>query len=796
MADTIEFILRVQQQQAVAALQSAASAADGLATAQAQAAKTGEGLSGAAEDVAEAAKAEADALEEAARAAEAAAKAGADKGGQRPQGGGPTPPRTPTPDLPPTPPIPNPREVDDSANAIKNLSGRVMTLRYNLMDVGQQLAGGANPFMVLLQQGPEIAGALGDATEAAEVLKASFGGIITKLAPVAGMLAGIAVAAAALATAMIVLKNATTDADEAQGGLSARLESTGIAAATAQEKIDDVRKAIGALRASNKDAEIGLMELTGQIDKYEAAAKRSQIALDDEVESKRRDIALTIEQQKAHIAAVDAKIKNISILNSLTEAELEEAQMSRQTATEKLAAAEADRATLEDLYTSRQRIIASTEEYGRALAEEEEKERKANKARSEAKQHLSELKAKYDDLVKVLDAFQDRERLESALSIPADLIPAAAIQSARDLEAAINKIAPPKDVLNDYQRLTMLLDDAQRLAASNPGLQGWADDLSAQVTSALDDGTAQGMAGLAKDFEGLAKTFGAMVAAQIQRGARIGASVGDVLGGDIAGGIAKAIPALGAKFADAFAGRDGLLGKAAAIAGPLSAGFGAAIGGLQDLGTQGARATSRSLMSGVDAITKGIGNLPALIRRFIPELIVALITELIPALVAAVPRLLVTILIELPVAIVRGLVTWWREIGGLRGIAGSIADGVRQWWTSTWDRLRDWLRDIFTPGDQGRGRRVSETRAAELRELQAQAMAATSPRGRPGQPTDARTGQSRTRGPQPMAARPAPSVVVQAGSIHPDMVPSILRDIDRMTRPGGLRRGTTVLGGT
>lgn len=787
MADNIIEVIVRAKDEASKAFASAAQGADKLASEQAAATKSGDALDQQAADTAAALERQAQASEEAARAAAKLSQQSDTKPGAPTPS--PTPPSPgPTPAPSPIPPIPDPDPDGDKAEQIKNLSGRVMTLRYNLMDVGQQLAGGGSPFMVLLQQGPEIVAALGDASEAVDVLKASLGG--AKLVPLAGFLAGIAVAAAALTTGMILLKNATTDADESAGRLSARLQETGERAATAQEKIDAVRLAIAALRASNKDAEIGLKELTGEIDRYAAQAERSRIALDDQVESKRRDIDLTIAQQKAHIDAADAKLKDTSILGGLTEAQVEEATISRQTAKEKLAAAEAERETLGKLYTERLTIIASTEEYARALDDEKKREEAANKARQEAKRHLSELKAKYDDLVKVLDAFQDRERLESALSVPADLIPPAAIQSARDLEAAINQIAPPQDVLDDYTRLTLLLSDAQRLAATNPGLQAWADDLSGQVADALVNGAAAGLEGVAKDLKGLMTALGGEYAKAIQRGARVGGAIGEVLGGDIAGGLAKALPMLGAKFAEAFAGQDGLLGKIAAVAGPMGAAIGAAIGGLQSLGQQGGAATAKSAMAGVDAIVKGINNLPAFLRRFVPDFIVTLLTELIPALFAAIPRLVTTIVIELPVAIVRGIVLWWRDIGGFRGIARSIADGVREWWRETWDRVKAWFRDIFTPGDQGNGRRISEGRARDLRDMQAEAMAVLDPRGRPGQANDPRTGRSR------QSAQAGPTLVLQAASLHPDIVPRALRDLDRMTRPGGLRRGTTAIGGT
>ena len=786
MADNIiEVIIRAKDE-ASRAFASSAAGADRLASEQAAAAKSGDALDQQAADTAAALERQAQASEEAARAAAKLSQQSGTKPGAPTSNPVPPTPR-PAPSPSPIPPIPDPDPDGSKADQIKNLSGRVMTLRYNLMDVGQQLAGGGSPFMVLMQQGPEIAAALGDATEAAEVLKASFGGMLTKLAPVAGMLAGVAIAAAALVTAMIALKNATTDADDANGRLGARLQETGDRAATAQEKIDGVRLAIAGLRAANKDAEIGLKELTGEIDRYAAQSERSRIALDDQVESKRRDIALTIEQQKAHIDAVDAKMKDTSVLNSLTESQREEAAISRQTAAEKLAAAEKERDELGKLYTERLGIITATEEYGRALAEEKDREEAANKARQESKRHLSELKAKYDDLVKALDAFQDRERLESALSVPADLIPAAAIQSARDLEAAINQIAPPQDVLDDYQRLTLLLSDAQRLAVSNPGLQGWADNLSGQVTDALVNGVVSGLAGVEKDLRGLITTLGAEYAKAIQRGARVGGAIGDVIGGDITGAMSKGVTALAAKFADAFAGQDGMLGKIAAVAGPYGAAIGAAISGITALGQQGAGATSKSLMSGVDGLIAGFKMLPALVRKFVPDLVVTLITELIPALIANMPRMLVTILIELPVAIVRGIVLWWRDIGGFRGIARSIADGVREWWRETWDRVKSWFKDIFTPGDQGRGRNRRNEQPSRFESATEQIKTVTSGIGE----VFSRTGSPRGR---PMQA--GPTLVLQAASLHPDVVPRALRDLDRMTRPGGLRRGTTVIGGT
>ena len=732
MADNIiEVIIRAKDESS-RAFASSAAGADRLASEQAAAAKSGDALDQQAADTAAALERQAQASEEAARAAAALANA---------------------PDAAPGGDVRTPKGLNDTAGAadnaaksVSNLSGRVMTLRYNLADVGQQLAGGANPFMVLLQQGPEIAGALGDATEAAEVLKGAFGGIVTTLAPAATMLAGVAVAAAALGTAMLVLKNATEEADEANGRLSARMGETAARAARLQEGFAAAAAAVSDLRRETADAELGLLELTGQIDRFTAAATRQKKALKENTDATVLTLSGIEQAARAEREAAEANLRNTSILTGMTAAQIEAAGAAVESARAREAAAKSAREEAERERDRQAEIIDLEAEYQiEAEASNEVLKRREEASRAAAKAAEARAKA-------------EREAA------------AAAAQWAKE-QGMVNAAA---------QDLAGLIDDLEALPQI---IQDGAD-------AAMIRGATDGLAGLAKELESLAKTFGGMVAQQIQRGARVGAAFGEVLGGDITGAMSKGVTALAAKFADAFAGQDGMLGKIAGVAGPYGAAIGAAISGITALGQQGAGATSKSLMSGVDGLIAGFKMLPALVRKFIPDLIVTLITELIPALIANVPQMFVAILIELPVAIVRGIVLWWRDIGGFRGIARSIADGVREWWRETWDRVKSWFKDIFTPGDQGRGRRVSEGRAQELRDMQAAALAVTDPRGRPGQPTDPRTGRSR------QGAQAGPTLVLQAASLHPDVVPRVLRDLDRMTRPGGLRRGTTVIGGT
>jgi hypothetical protein len=182
-----------------------------------------------------------------------------------------------------------------------------------------------------------------------------------------------------------------------------------------------------------------------------------------------------------------------------------------------------------------------------------------------------------------------------------------------------------------------------------------------------------------------------------------------------------------------------------------------------------------------------------LIVKLVPSLLVDVLPDLVVALVGAIPRLVVAILIELPVAIVRGIVGWWRDIGGFKGIARSIADGVRDWWTSTWDRIKSWLRDIFTPGNDRREQRRNEREARNENRLSAgQAFVAV------GQAIgDVFTGDNRSRSGSPgNSARAAGPTIVLQGDLTPDFVPALGRRLDRYNGPGGLRSGTTILGST
>jgi hypothetical protein len=294
------------------------------------------------------------------------------------------------------------------------------------------------------------------------------------------------------------------------------------------------------------------------------------------------------------------------------------------------------------------------------------------------------------------------------------------------------------------------------------------------VDAAERDAVAKAGAGFDEVFRDFEDTLTARADAAMQKAAGVGGQIGDIIGGDISGALTSVLSA----------------------AGPIGAAIGGMISGLSALGEQGAGQTAKMITGFVDSIMAGIVKLPALIVKVIPDLVVSLVTEFIPALIGMLPRLMVALAIELPIAILRGYVSWWRDIGGFKGIAKSIADGVREWWTSTWDRIKGWLREIFTPGDQKNAGANSRNMTDEQRAAAENIRRYGTPSGGQYEQTQAMFEASQNGGRRDRAnasTQATPTIILQ-GDLTPDFVPALGRRLDRYNGPGGLRSGTTILG--
>jgi hypothetical protein len=120
----------------------------------------------------------------------------------------------------------------------------------------------------------------------------------------------------------------------------------------------------------------------------------------------------------------------------------------------------------------------------------------------------------------------------------------------------------------------------------------------------------------------------------------------------------------------------GLLG----MAGP----WGAAVGGIANIGRMGAGGVRDQLEGFTDAIVAGLEALPEILVEVIPDFIEGLVTDLIPALVATFPELVAIMVWRLPIAIAEALWSILKPSGD--------AD------TGFWGKAANTQLDIFSGG--------------------------------------------------------------------------------------------------
>jgi hypothetical protein len=648
-----------------------------------------------------------------------------------------------------------------------------------LIDVGTQLGGGASPLLVLIQQGPQIAMAISAATSATALFTGMLGAMKAAVMAASVVLGPLAIALAAAAAAYSYTANEQQIATEAMGIYSTNVEGAEAALAKLAGRMDEVSSMNKKVTDRVKENAREIAVLTGEITKEEAARLSALETVEEQSKAETEAARLTL-------AAEDDKLRMLE--NSLAvEKERSSGLLGKSTREELAAEIDITKQRIGTLKESIQTTQAARDEERKQintiaeLTEAKNKEAAASRGRTRATQSSTQALTEEQQALKaslpvLKEALTEAKMLDdfraSGLAdiIPSNLIAPDALAKARELGDALQALAPSKSVLSDLESLQMLLLDIQR---TNIDSGGRFSGLEAQAQAAISDAQDEAAVKTGADIDAVLRDFGDMMTAMsdtaMQKAAGVGGMIGDIIGGDISGALTSVLSA----------------------AGPVGAAIGGMISGLSALGEQGAGQTSKMITGFLQSIIKGLSSLPALIVKLVPSLIVDVLPDLVVALVGAIPRLVVAILIELPVAIVRGIVGWWRDIGGFKGIARSIADGVRDWWTSTWDRIKSWLRDIFTPGNDRREQRRNEREARNENRLSAgQAFVAV------GQAIgDVFTGDNRSRSGSPgNSARAAGPTIVLQGDLTPDFVPALGRRLDRYNGPGGLRSGTTILG--
>jgi hypothetical protein len=660
--------------------------------------------------------------------------------------------------------------ADKAAVSVGNLNQRAGSLVQQLIDVGVMLQMGSNPFTILVQQGPQIATAIGGASTAAAVLKTVWAGLTATVGAILPFLGPIAVGIAAITTVYAVGANAVDAYADANGRAGERLEMLQGKLQSTYDAVANVAQVYAQFAARQNEINDRIGVLTGSITASDAAYRK---------EAESINIAY-----KAAVQADTQRLQTIALNAQLLRQQAATEMMLPSTRAGILAQAASyegeAKAIKERIQAAKQSRDVSLDlaDSERILKNEKDKntqaEKSATKATKERNKELKESTALFRGLEEALIAYNLAQ--VDAFAGGGSFITPETIGNLRTMQATMEQLIP-QTVLSRAEQLEMLLADIA-LARSRDGgaANGAFDEMERQIRAELPKAWADGVAeGLTEAEAGMRDFFDKMQQQLRARLARIGQVVGDALSGDLVSAL------------------QGVLSSA----GPIGAMIGAVMGGVQTLGQQGAKGTAKMAVEGLDSLIKGISNIPELLVQLIPRLITQTFPDLIVALVGMLPKLAVAILIELPVAIVRGIVRWWRDIGGFTGLVKNIAAGIRDWWTGVWDRIRSWFKDIFTPGDQSRGRGPSQKEQDRaMRDLYSPGAAAIRDQQR-----EMRDIQNAGRSRQmmrPMGLAPsqaAPSIVINSDVVDVDAADRLARRLNRQFGTNG-RRTNPVLGAT
>lgn len=208
---------------------------------------------------------------------------------------------------------------------------------------------------------------------------------------------------------------------------------------------------------------------------------------------------------------------------------------------------------------------------------------------------------------------------------------------------------------------------------------------------------------------------------------------------------------------------------------------GVALGGLEALGETGAQATLDDMASQLTNIAKGMEELPDLLAN-LPALFLEHLPELVAAQYQMMLRLFFTLPFEMAAAVIEKFDAWWSGIGGLRGLATSVADGLRDWWQDAWAALKTWFSELFDLSDLGEGAKRAVQAAGSY------VMTGSTERSSAGR------GASSGRG-SGFGSGTTVNVNMTTAALHPEFAVAIERDLKRVFGTTGLRSSPLFGGG-
>lgn len=384
--------------------------------------------------------------------------------------------------------------IDDVADAADGATGstwklqqQTMSLRKNLGDAANSLMAGQSPFTVLAQQGPQILEIFGEAEDASELLKNSFGGLLTKAKSAGAGLAVAAVAVAAIGAAYSVAANAADDNADGNNRLAASFAKLTSEVDDSTQAMLDQRAAMGKLKAAAEDRRSDLLVEIGAMDRHELAAEREKKAVADST----RETMLQVTTQRAVLAAkLDVAQATFRSAKTTSE-EYEQSKILTTQLRDQIRAEDAKIATAKENYDANLDLIDSQK-----LARQEAD--RAAGVDQDAKGSAKERAAATRDAIKALDeqaAALDKIRsiataTEAASASAERKLGMAAAEQIKQLNEISDKYASQPDVVQaasdaEFAIRNKLIDDIKALQAAEDA------EYVAKRTKWIEDETAK-----------------------------------------------------------------------------------------------------------------------------------------------------------------------------------------------------------------------------------------------------------------------------------------------------------------
>lgn len=348
-----------------------------------------------------------------------------------------------------------------SAGEQFRLNQQVQSFRKNVADVFQSLNSGQNPFTVLSQQGPQLTEILAETKDQVELLRESFGGMVSKVGAYGPVVAAAAVATAALYTAFITVKNQTEQLNPALTQLRGQIEGAYAAADIGAESAAKMAEGLRSLKSNAQSSNDSLAVLVGTMSEYDLALKQSIESINEKT---RADMlaagsAVAVTQQalsmaKAMYASRDASIQERAEASQRVKTYEAQLRAQRATLTEAKAAADGlrENAALEAEY---RKELDESNKFLEARAEAEKAGKEAADRRNKA----------LDEQAAALDKIRNIATATEAASASAERkLGMAAAEQIRQLNEISEKYAEQPEIIKaasaaeDEVRIKLLND--------------------------------------------------------------------------------------------------------------------------------------------------------------------------------------------------------------------------------------------------------------------------------------------------------------------------------------------------